>query len=130
LSDYVFDKYCDDGIGLVEKRYEQKRVRCWDWRSIYATMDDYTVLNDLDGELATFLVDSLLEQWKHAQRYWEIHHSLVFFFDSVVHSSIWHGQELVIIEALASAFLKIQKTESCNMFHRLYVLVVITHLPM
>jgi hypothetical protein len=118
----VLGKYRNDGVVLVKKRREQKRVRCWDWPCIYLTIKGYGVLDDLDEVLATFLVDSLLEQWKYAQRYWEIYHSLVFFSDTVVCSSMWHGRELDIIEALASVFLQIQKAESCNMFHRLYVL--------
>jgi hypothetical protein len=120
------ENYRDDGIGLVKKRHEQKRVRCWDWPCIYITMDE-EVLDDLDEELATFLIDSLLEQWKNAQWYWEILHSLAFFFDSVEPSSVWYGRELDVIKALASAFLQIQKAESCNMFNRLCVLALITH---
>jgi hypothetical protein len=129
LSKFVLEKYRGDGIRLVKKCYEQKHVRSWDWSCIDATMKGFRVLNNLDEELATFLVDSLLEQWKHAHRYWEIHHSLMFFSNSVVCSSIWYGRELDIIQALAYSFLRIEKAESCNMFYRLYVLVLFTHLP-
>jgi hypothetical protein len=121
------ERYHDDEIGLVKKRHEQKGVRTWDRRCI-ARMR-YKFLDELDEELGTFLMDCLLKQWKHAQRYWEICHSLEFFFDEVVYSSIWHGRELDIIEALASAFVQIQKAESCNLFNHLYVLALITYLP-
>jgi hypothetical protein len=128
LSEFVLEKYRDKGVGLLKKRHEQTHVRCWDWPCIGKTMDGYGVLDKLDEELAAFLMDSLLKQWKHAQRYWEIHHSLLFFSDSVEPSSIWHGRELETIKALASAFLQIQKAESCNMFNRLCVLTLTTHL--
>jgi hypothetical protein len=127
LSQFVLKKYRVDGIGLLKKRHEQKRVHSWDWPCICTTMKGYRVLDKLDEALAAFLIDSLLEQWKHAQWYWEIHHSLALFFDNVVHLSIWQGRELDIIKGLASAFLQIQKAESCNMFNRLCVLTLITH---
>jgi hypothetical protein len=128
LSQLVLEKYRDDGVGLVEKRYEQRRVNSWDWLCIRTTMQGYRVLDDLDEELATFLIDYLLELWKHAQRYWEIHDSLMFVFVAIGNYSIWRGRELVMIETLASAFLRIRKAESCNMFHRLCVLALIIHL--
>jgi hypothetical protein len=126
LSRLVLEQYGDDWVELVKKRHEQKRLHCWDWSCIKETTYDYEDLNDLDEELAMFLMDSLLEQWKHAQRYWEIDDSLAFFFDSVEPSSIWHGRELDIIKALASAFLHIQKAEACNLINRLCVLALIT----
>jgi hypothetical protein len=125
----VLEKYRDDGVGLVKKRHEQKRVHSWDWPCIYTAMKGYRVrLDALNDELAAFLMDSLLKQWKHAQRYWEIHHSLIFFSEILAFSSKWYRPEVDIIEALAFSYLQIEKAESCNMFNCLYVLALITHL--
>jgi hypothetical protein len=129
LSDFGWLKYKDE-MKLVKERYEQKRVHAWDWQRIeWVGMHALGGLGQLDDNLATFLLDSLLEQWKNAQRYWQIMYSLRFFFHSEEKPAIWHGRELDIIEALASAFLQIEKAESCNRFHRMYVFTLTNHLP-